>query len=458
MQRLATTSFTNKLKNSLVNNENARFIYINNFEVEEQWSHSNIFKLPNISLGSSNVIVNRMEEMGLFLASERDFLILKDQVNTDYLTYLKEQGFKIPKLLTVKENNPSLNITESILNSKSTIEELKSLKGKDFYLMPFGTSSLEEELSELVGIPLATPPSIICQTVNSKIYSRSLNEIAHLNQIPGYNCETIKELIIGFEKLKHYLQKGKLVIKDAMGVSGKGLVVIDSEKKFDQYLNLIKRTYERNSSKLFKMVIERWLDKKFEINYQFIVSKDGDVIYNFEKESIVVNGVHHGHIMPSNLTLSQINQLKDTANIIGKYLHKSGYFGVVGVDALVDKENNVYPNLEINARFNMTTYQSLIQEKYLQGNKVALAKKTTIELMNKLEFQRVKSHLGKLLFKDAQGTGVMITNFATVNAAFQNKGSHFKGRLYYMIIEKDFNSLHQLEEELMDKLSEIERW
>ncbi|MBO1913416.1 hypothetical protein J4G37_52470, partial [Microvirga sp. 3-52] len=128
------------------------------------------------------------------LASENDYLLLKDQVDVDYFHYLKEQGFKLPNIIVVNYKNPSLNITESILECELTITKLKGLKGASTYLMPFGTSDLEEKLSETVGIPLSTPSSDIYKQVNSKIYGRNVNETTKIQQIPGFNCNSIQDL------------------------------------------------------------------------------------------------------------------------------------------------------------------------------------------------------------------------------------------------------------------------
>lgn len=451
-------TFDKKLKKLLVNDENAQFIYINNFEVEEVWAEDDVFKLPTFTLGKSNRVVNRMEELGLFLATDEDFLILKEDVDFDYISFLIENNLTLPKRIILEKNYPELNVTENILQCEDTLCALRSLQGENIYLMPFGPSNLEERLSELVGIPLATPTASICKKVNSKIYSRNLNNTFRIEQIPGYNCESIEELEKGFQLLKQFLIQGeKLVIKDANGVSGKGIVVIDSEKKFFNYCNFVKKSFKKNSNQKFQMVIEKWITKTCDLNYQFIIGKNGEIEFNFVKESIVENGVHQGHVIPSRLNETQVNELINAANIIGKALYTDGYFGVVGVDAILSTDGTLYPNLEINARFNMSTYQSLIQEKFIGDNKFALANKKNFLLDSYLSFKELKILLSDLLFKDNEGIGILITNFATVNAAFQSNGTSFEGRLYYVIVEKDMESVWILEEEIKKRISLLER-
>lgn len=452
------TLFDKNLKKYLVDDENACFIYLNNFEVEEKWTNDEHYKFPTISLGNSDRVVNRMEELCLLLASENDYLILKDRVDDDYLMYLKNQGFRLPYIIVVEQNNPSLNITESILSSEQTMTALRKLNTENTYLMPFGTSALEEKLSEKVGIPLATPASSICKQVNNKIYSRNLNESVDIRQIPGVNCTSIDELKRGFAHLKKYLKQGdKLVIKDALGVSGKGINMIDSEKKFTQYIQLMQRSLNQNPSKSIQIVIEKWINKQTEINYHFIVSPKGEILFNFVRESIVKNGVHQGHVTPANLTEGQIEQLQNAANKIGSALHKSGYFGVVGVDAVIDKDGFIYPNLEINARFNMSTYQAIIQELFL-NNKIAFAKKVNVKLNAWVDFKKVESASEDLLFDRESGTGILITNFATLNAAYQEEDTSYTGRLYFMVIEKRETNLTHIEKQFYKRISSIEEY
>ncbi|OIU69829.1 hypothetical protein BHE18_02660 [Rossellomorea aquimaris] len=453
---LTKTTFDRKLKKFLVNDEQATFIYINNFEVEEKWQHKELVSLPNISLGNSSSIVNRMEELGIFLAAEQDYVILKDFVDPHYKTYLNEQGFRLPNLLYVEENDPSLTITENILKCPKTIERLKSFGKDNVYLMPFGTSQLEERLSELTGIPLATPSAEISADVNSKIFSRMINERSNLEQIPGASCNSIQELEDSFSLLKHVLDNGgKLVIKEAMGVSGKGIVVIDSEKKFYQYLKLLKKSSQRNGSTKLSMVIEKWIDKACDINYQFIVSKEGYVDFNFAKESIVENGVHQGHIIPSRLDAKQLELLKKAAVKIGGLLHEAGYFGVAGVDAILSSDGKIYPNLEINARFNMSTYQTLIQEVCVSDKDAAIAKKINISTYNQLNFEDILFAAGDLLYSKESKKGLLVTNFATVNATRKDMNQHNDGRLYFMIIETNIERLQFIEDEFKNRLSTI---
>lgn len=77
-------SFSESLKKGLVNDENATFIYINNFEVEQYWKTSDIVGIPSVSTASAKIMVNRMEEQGVLFSSPTDIVILKRPVSNDF--------------------------------------------------------------------------------------------------------------------------------------------------------------------------------------------------------------------------------------------------------------------------------------------------------------------------------------------------------------------------------------
>ncbi|MBD1372847.1 ATP-grasp domain-containing protein [Hazenella sp. IB182357] len=450
--------FEAELKDALVQDQRVKFIYLNNFEVEESWSDDHLIKLPQLTLGSGKTIVNRMEEMGIFLASSSDYIVLKDAIDPDYLQALRDHHFSIPHRIVLTQNNPEQTITENLLEDEETLSKLRELGTKErVFFLPFGVSEAEEKLAEVTGIPLATPSSSVFKKVNSKIYSRQLNEQLGLAQIRGINCESIDSLKQAFNELKPLLADNrKLVLKDALGVSGKGIVIIESERRFMQTLKLLEnRSKKANGNQKVAFVLEEWIDKVCDLNYQFLISRDGQVHFHFVKEALTHNGVHQGHLIPSRLTAEQVTALAVISKQIGEALYKDGYFGIVGVDAILDQQNKIWPNLEINARFNMSTYQTRIQEERMTAEQVALVKQYPLKLKYALSYQKIAAYLSTYLYQVTSGKGFLICNFATVNAAYIEEGKPFSGRLYGMIIAENVEELKRLDEEISYQLKQL---
>jgi hypothetical protein len=170
------------------------------------------------------------------------------------------------------------------------------------------------------------------------------------------------------------------------------------------------------------------------------------VRFDFVKEAITDNGVHKGHRMPPNLTPGQIDQLRDSAALLGKQLAGDGYYGVVGVDALVEPDGGIFPVLEINARHNMSTYQVPAQETFVGDGQVAMARHYPLRLTAPLPFATVRALLSGLLIDRPGGKGLLVNNFATVNASARLAGADgFDGRLYGLLIADTVADLDALD-------------
>lgn len=453
------TDFSSKLKWALTGQHDVTFVYLNNFEVEEYWSDSGILKLPSLSIGSAVDVVNRMEELGVFLAGENDIILLKDTPNQEFMADAQALGFGRSRCITVEHNDPAMNITANLLHCPKTVDKLRELSqaaGTNAYLVPFGTSDQEEEFSRLTGIPLAVPSSDIFRKVNDKGYSRRLNAELGIRQIPGVECTSLDELVSGFDQLKSVLEQGgRLVLKDSMGVSGKGITVIADEARFHKCMSMLEKQASKKGIRQINYVLEQWIDKICDLNYQVLIDRSGGVEFLGVKESLVEQGVHQGHLMPSRLNDVQLEVIREAAMRIGAALYRDGYYGIAGMDAILDEDGTIWPNLEINARFNMSTYQTNIQHQWLPEDQCGLAKKYTLRLNHLLEYGVLRSRLGALMFEPERGEGLLINNFATVNAAFRSEGTLFSGRLYGVIIASSPERLGVIDEAIEAVLSSI---
>lgn len=422
----APDTFAARLKTALVGDPAARFVYVNNFEVERAWGRDEP-RLPGTGLSFSSATVNRMEEVGVLLADEPDVVVLKAPVDPAYAAYLDALGAAAGTRLTVDRNEPDRSITADALASPRLLAELSALADPYTYLMPLGISPDEEQLADAVGIPVAGPSAALCKSVNGKIFSRELIDDAGLTQVPGTACRTLKELRTALET--HPTGDGRrVVVKESLGVSGRGMVVLDSPQRAERLLRMLER---RDAGGPLPVIVERWIDKRCDLNYQFIVGRDGRVLFETVKTALTDNGVHRGHVFPAALRPDQIGQLQAAAEVIGAALAREGYYGLVGVDALLGADDTLYPCLEINARFNMATYQNRIAERFLGPGRHALATVFDLRPTRAHGFDEVRAALGPLLLQDPgpDSTGVLINNFATLNAAV-TPGRPSHGRIY----------------------------
>ncbi|GAA2835309.1 ATP-grasp domain-containing protein [Kitasatospora paracochleata] len=451
--------FTARLKTALVGDPTARFVYLNNFEVERVWGQGEP-RLPGTGLSFSSATVNRIEEVGVLLADEHDAVVLKDAVDPGYAAYLRALGAAEGRHLTVDRNDPGRSVTLDALDSPRLLAALRELADGRTHLMPLGISADEERLAEAAGLPLAGPSAAICKQVNGKVFSRELIDAAGLTQVPGTVCRTLAELRAALAE--HPPAPGSpVVVKESLGVSGRGMVVLEDAQRAERLLRMLARRTAEDGP--VQVVVERWIDKRADLNYQFVVGRDGTVGFETVKTALTENGVHRGHLFPPALRPEQVEELRGAAEVIGKELAAAGYFGLVGVDALLAADDTLYPCLEINARFNMATYQNRIAERLVPAGSCALATTFDLKPGRPYSFDELRAALGGLLLDRADGDradgdreprGVLINNFATLNATVLADGKPY-GRLYAICVGDDEADVRRTRDRAQTLLTEM---
>ncbi|ARQ68471.1 ATP-grasp domain-containing protein [Streptomyces marincola] len=444
-------AYTAGLKETLTGDRDATFVWLCNFEVEHSWAAGHP-GLPAARGSATAATVQRMEELGALLAEPADHLLLDRPLDAGYRAYAERTGLGAPAELVTAEPAGAGGTGRAVLDDPALVQRLRRLAHEGAWLMPMGNGPTEQRVADVTGLRPAVPPPDVFQRVNSKIYSRAVAEELGLHTVPGFSCRTVGDL-------RRALERGPadfglpLIVKDAYGVSGKGLVVIDSPRKAERLLSMVERRAGRTGSDALYVVVESFLPKRADLNYQFTVDRGGRVRLDFVKEARTSGGVHLGHAMPAALASAQHDTLAAAAEALGKRLHQDGFFGVVGVDALVGADEVVYPVLEINARLNMSSYQGRVTERFLRPRGAALARHYPLRLARPVAFDEVAAALGELAEPPEDGEGLVITCFGTVNA--QAAAAPFDGRLYAVLLAADRERLAALDRRAGDALSRL---
>ncbi|MFJ6379344.1 ATP-grasp domain-containing protein [Kitasatospora sp. NPDC092039] len=450
------TDFAGRLSLALTGSPDARFLFLGNFEVEQQWALGE-HTLPRLSAAASSAVVNRMDEFALLLAGGRDHVVLKTRPDRDYLGYLAGLGLELPRVHVPAVQDPQRTVTEDALADPALLAALAGLAAEGCRIAVHGVSEPEERLAAATGLPLAGPDAATCKAVNSKVYSRRIADELGLRQPRGWACETLAELAAAFAAVDAELGDGRAVVKEAFGVSGKGIARLTSRRRGERILGLVAKQVEGSGRERIAMVVEEWVDKVADLNYQFTVGLDGSVAFDFVKEQLTEDGVHKGHRMPARLTAAQVDELRTAADRLGKRLAADGFHGVVGVDAMVDPDGGLYPVVEINARNNMSTYQVRLQERFVKPGQVAVARHYPLRLTEPLAFDELRRLLDGLLLDPAAGRGLLVNNFATVNAAFTGGGAPVDGRLYGIVVADSAEELTTIDAQIAVRLDGRER-
>ncbi|MEU7254857.1 ATP-grasp domain-containing protein [Streptomyces rimosus] len=449
--------FNARLKAAVAGNEQVPFVFLGNFEVEEQWAVGEP-GLPRMGFTGGGAVVNSMDEFAMLLAGEGDHVVLKARPDAGYLAYLCGLGLALPTVHVVAESDPARTVSQDAL-ADPALQSALARAGDGLMLYAHGVSTVEEELAERTGLPLAHPTAAVCKAVNSKIYSRRVADELGIAQARGWACETVMELSRAVEEARELLAQGrKLVLKDAYGVSGKGIMVIESERRLDRVHRMVLARAEAAGSDRAGLVLEEWVTKQTDLNYQVTVGRDGAVRFDFVKEAITENGTHKGHRMPARLTPAQLEQVTDAGLRIGARLAADGYFGVAGMDALLLPDGSVFPVIEINARNNMSTYQVRLQEAFVGEGRIALARHYPLRLGAPLPFEELRGTLDGLLLERPDGAGLLVNNYATVNAAVSTlaePGATADGRLYGLVVGDTAEQVTAIDTEITARLAAV---
>ncbi len=444
--------FTAGLKQAVSTDPGAPLIFVGNFEVENRWGQGEI-GLPAMAFAASNRIVNRMDEFALLLAGPADYVLLKEAPDADYLASLTDLGFELPSVLVAGGAAPDRTVTQDALADRGLIAALASLRATGAEIFPHGVSEDEEHLAKAAGLGLAAPPAAICKAVNSKVYSRRLADALGLRQPAGRACDTGATWAKAVDWASGRIRAGSVIcIKDAYGVSGKGIVTFDNQTRLSSLDRMITARLRKSGNDRLGLVAEEWVAKSADLNYQFTIGKDSTVRFDFIKEAVTENGVHKGHRIPARLDSGQEAEIQQAAGRLGAALAADGYFGVVGVDAMVDPDGGLYPVIEINARNNMSTYQVRIQDEIAAQGQVLLARHYQVKIAGQVPFARLRERLGDLLISRPGGSGLLVNNFATVSA-LADTGETADGRLYGLVIADDASAVDRLDAAITARLA-----
>ncbi|MFD7450281.1 hypothetical protein [Kitasatospora sp. NPDC059827] len=452
---LPSAGFGARLKRAVTGSADTPLVFLGNFEVENHWALGEP-ALPRVASHAGSAVVNRMDEFTLLLGGKGDHVVLKTAPDEGYRAYLEGLGLALPTVHVVAAQDPQRTVSEDALADPALLDALAGLTSEGARLTAHGVSAVEEQLAARTGLALAAPAAAVCKRVNSKVYSRRLSDELGIRQARGWACETLAELAEAVAAAGELLDAGRtVVLKDAFGVSGKGIVVLDSAARLGRLHRMAVQQAEKaarsgGGEPRTALVVEEWVAKRCDLNYQFTVGRDGSVHFDFVKELLTEGGVHKGHRIPARLSGRQVEEIAATALRLGERLAADGYFGVVGVDAMVDPDEGLYPVIEINARNNMSTYQNVVHEGGLAGpGDVAVARHYPLRLTRPLPFAGIAEVLGGLLLdglsptglpsdgRSARPRGLFVNNYATVNAAHGTAADGpegFEGRLYGVLV------------------------
>ncbi len=417
--------------------------WVFNIGIEREWT-TNQFKIKN---KGEDIVVQYMEEIMLLLAKKEDVLLLRKIPEKSFLLKLEELGFEIPEILCPEKQDSSLTITDLVLSDKKLLAKLKEYaKKQEMYLMPYGVTQKEERLGALCGMKVKGSTATISHKTNSKLYARELAEKLHIACPKGMVCDGIEEIQGAWEKLKKTFQR--IIIKQIYGASGQGLYLVDSKQKLERVLHILKR----GGSETGKWIVEGWYEDKLDLNAQLYLHENGEIDIFSIKEQLLQETVYKGSVFPAELDEEKKKRYTEEIEKVGKALYEDGVRGVVGIDSVLT-ESEIFPVIEINVRFTLSTYLSrlphLFQDRFFQTiyYRIPLNEKGIYEKLEKKLIQR------GLAFSTEEKEGIFFYNPACMKDEIVGN----MGRLFAVMVAGKREGLQFMQTQLEKIMEEDER-
>jgi len=217
---------------------------------------------------------------------------------------------------------------------KKTINEILKSQ-EDIYINLFKNTP-EMTLTDDERIKVIGPSSDIFTYFDNKINQRKIIEQLEIPVAKGYIANSFDELIIKYQT--NFQDKAFVSCSNGFGGNG--------TEKILSLDNLL--TSEKLKGKN-QFIISELLSLKSSLCAINIVANSNEVMFVSVSDQLMDNVTYMGNIYPSIMGNENFQKIKDYSLKIGRFLGSKGYKGIIGIDFMIDKENNLYFT-EINPR------------------------------------------------------------------------------------------------------------
>ncbi|MFI5731745.1 hypothetical protein ACIA49_16595 [Kribbella sp. NPDC051587] len=284
------------------------------FDAETWWRPDDLAQLP--SVGGQDPAVDAMDELLLGFCAPNDLLITRYPIHPDLLA-----GHAI-RHLSVDEPGPGP--VERYLGPDLVRDE------------PVAPYAVLPDTARLVGASL--PSSEVVALVNSKTWS---NELVIELGLPGAGrvVRSPEELVEAVTALEF-----RALVKDPYGVSGRALLEISTPG----VLRAVERVLRKQDRRV-ELLVQEKLPKLHDFSGHLFLDQDGTAEFLGLQQMTNKGFRHLGSHRPPPALVDE-GWYADSLAGVTDALTKAGYWGPVGVDAMLLRDGTVVPVLEINAR------------------------------------------------------------------------------------------------------------
>ena len=275
-----------------------------------------------------------------------------------------------------KEQNEGVAVAMLPSDSHHALHLLGDTKPLSYtHVESWGYSQMIERWSKKRGLIYKMPPWEVVKEVNSKAFSfQGSPQLPYSALIT--NKEEAHKWILSFE--------GEKVFKSCFGVSGKGHLRLPQDgNKLEAFLG-------KEFSKGLPVIAEPWVNRTLDFSTQWFIHSEDKIDYLGATVCISDDkGRYRGNQTGDADLLFGINRphLEKHLEIVEPILKKMGrrgFFGNVGIDAMIYNKTVLHPVVEINARKTMGWFCIKMQKRYFPKQVIAVSYEKNGELTNLL--------------------------------------------------------------------------
>ncbi|MBR2794516.1 MAG: hypothetical protein IKE16_07705 [Solobacterium sp.] len=304
------------------------------------------------------------------MADKGDILVTHIPLKDEYLRWWKDAFCEVGNISP--NSSPSDDNETSIYHLLQKDEATHGIL-KNSTIRNYAVTKEYYDMCNSIGLEVTEPDLSIVTMLNRKSWSNEVRN--HFGYAPrGITVSSIETFDACIHKMLDTY--GTVLVKDSMGVSGRGILPVDSHKAAER-LSLHFKKQKEEGKQIFDFVIEPYLNCTMDFSCQLHIDHDGNTIIDgYQKNT----GIGFGYYSSENLRKEETDLILSSGYPtcvmnIGEEMAKTGYFGYACIDSMIADKDTVIPLLEINPRMSMGRFNLSLHRKtgkncrlsYLEG-------------------------------------------------------------------------------------------
>jgi hypothetical protein len=370
-------------------------VRLGTFDAESWWRPTDLAALP--SVGGADPAVGAMDELLAAFCTPGDLLITRHQLAEPIRENL-EKALNNEDFEHLSVNDPDSGPIERLVHADpSLLERIRGREVTPYAVLP--------ETWKLAGQCLPAPE--IVAEVNSKTWS---NELVRDLGLPGSGrvVRSVDELVAAVTALDF-----QALIKDPYGVSGRALIEVATPGVLRAVERVLRKQVDAGSR--VELIVQEKYPKHHDFSGHLLLDRNGD--WDFLGLQLMTNrGFRHLGSSPVPPGLIDEGWYAETLAEVVPAIAKTGYWGPVGVDAMLLDDGTVIPVLEINARQSLGLLSLELGQRAAEHGLTGHLWQLELNVAPGKGIDDVFIALGNLLYEGGTRPGVTVLSGSTLAA------------------------------------------